>query len=346
MEEKGIPSTAVIFELPFCLYIDDGLYELIIDGNPGAIQIFRKSRYSKVQDLPFNKGGFIINADPFNCEVKGDRFGRVAYSLVLVSIPSGDLSLEDADPLCDRAVKCMNRLIDVYKTVTEEFWIPTISSADLIGVQYRHCDKNGQEKPGLVYGEPMQVPGLNVGGPLQIISSGLTSIKRPSEIHIRIRDMLTKGTTIPAYTSLMLDSQNSIRFGRYHLAVVEAQTAFESFFYTFVRHQFVRKSLMTSILQTELDRPGGLKREIKKSVSGKTRVDKLEYFSYLVTTPPRSFAKDVTEHDNWFNQTYILRNKVIHEGKNDVTQKEAEDAFKAVEGSFSFFNQDWRNLAF
>lgn len=205
--------------------------------------------------------------------------------------------------------------------------------------------KMGQEKPGLVYGGPIQVPGLNVGGPLQIISSGLTSIKRPPEIHIRIRDMLTEGTTIPTYTSLMLDSQNSIRFGRYHLAVVEAQTAFESFFYTFVRHELVRKSLITPILQTELDKPG-LKSKIKKSVSGKTGVDKLEHFSYLVTTPPCSFAKGVTEHDNWFNQTYSLRNQVIHEGKNDVTQKEAEAAFKAVEDSFSFFNQDWRNLTF
>ena len=82
VETKGIPSTAVVFELPFCLYIDDGLYELTIDGNPVVIQIFRKSRYSKAQDLPFNKGGFILNIDPLNCEIKGDRFGRVAYSLV------------------------------------------------------------------------------------------------------------------------------------------------------------------------------------------------------------------------------------------------------------------------
>lgn len=346
MEEKGIPSTAVIFELPFCLYIDDGLYELIIDGNPSAIQIFRKSRYSKVQDLPFNKGGLILNIDPMNCEIKGDRFGRVAYSIVVVSIPSGDLELTDTDSLIGRAVKCVNRLIDVYKTVTEEFWIPTISSADLIGVQYRHCDENGQEKPGLVYGGPMQVPGLNVGGPLQIISSGLTSIKRPPEIHIRIRDMLTKGSTIPTYTSLMLDSQNSIRFGRFPLAVVEAQTAFESFFYAFVGHELLKKGLMTSTLQAELDRPSTLKQKgLKNSASGK-KLDKLELFSSLVTTPPRSFAKGVTEHDNWFNQTYELRNKVIHRGKNDVTQKEAADAFRAAEDSFGFFNQDWRNLVF
>lgn len=218
--------------MPFCLYLDDGLYELTIEGNPSAILIFRKSRYSEVQELPFNKGGVTLNVDPRNCEIKGDRFGRVAYSMVAVSIPSGDLDLTNADPLIDRAIKSVNRLINVYKAVTEEFWLPNISSADLMGVQYRHCDENGKEKPGLMCGGPIQVPGLNVGGPLQIISSGLTSIKRPSEIHIRIRDMLTKGTTIPTYTSLMLDSQNSIRFGRFHLAVVEAQTAFESFFYS------------------------------------------------------------------------------------------------------------------
>ena len=345
MEEKGIPSSAVIFELPFCLYIDDGLYELTIDGNPGAIQIFRKSRYSKVQDLPFNKGGVILNIDPMNCEIKGDRFGRVAYSIVVVSMPSGDLELTDTDSLCERAVKYINRLIAIYKTVTEEFWIPTISNADLISVQYRHCDENGQEKHGLVYGGPIQVPGLNVGGPLQIISSGLTSIKRPSEMHTRIRDMLTKGTTIPTYTSLMLDSQNSIRFGRFHLAVVEAQTAFESFFYSFVNHELVRKGMMTPALQKELAKPG-LNRDIKPSVSGKSRMNQLEYFSLLVTTPPRSFTKGVPQYDNWFHKTYSVRNEVIHQGRTDVTQKEAEEAFQAANDAFSFFGQDWRHLTF
>jgi len=341
MEKKGIPSTAVIFELPFCLYIDDGLYELTIDGNPSAIQIFRKSRYSQVQDLPFNKGGVILSVDPRNCEIKGDRFGRVAYSIVVVSIPSGDLELSDADSLIDRAIKSINRLIDVYKTATEEFWIPNLSSADLLGVQYRHCDENGQEKPGLASGGPIKVPGLNVGGPLLIISSGLDSIKRPSEIHIRIRDMLTNGVAIPTYTSLMLDSQNSIRFGRFHLAVVEAQTAFEAFFYSFVNHELVRKGLMTPALQKELANPG-LKRNIKPSVSGKRKMSQIEYFSLLVTTPSHSFTSGVPEYDNWFDKTYSVRNEVIHRGRIDVTRVEAEEAFQAANSAFSFFGQDWR----
>lgn len=345
MEEKGIPSSAVIFELPFCLYIDDGLYELTIDGNPGAIQIFRKPRYSKVQDLPFNKAGVILNIDPMNCEISGDRFGRVAYSLVVVSMPSGDLELTDAYSLCGRALKYVNRLIDVYKTVTEEFWIPTISSADLISVQYTHCDENGQGKPGVVYDGLIQVPGVDVGGPLKVISSGLTSIRRTSETHIRIRDMLVKGTTIPAYTSLMLDSQNSIRFGRFHLAVVEAQTAFESFFYSFVNHELVRKGKLTPALQKELAKPG-FNREISGSVSGKKGVDKLGYFSLLVTTPPRSFTRGVAEYDNWFVKTYLVRNEVIHQGRTNVTQKEAEEAFQAANNAFSFFGRDWRNLTF
>ena len=345
MGEKGIASTAALFDLPFCIYIDDGLYELTIDGNPGAIQIFRKSRYSKVQDLPFNKAGFMLNIDPLNCEIKGDRFGSVAYSLVVVSMPSGDLSLMDAFPLNNRAIKYINRLIDVYKTVTEEFWIPPISTADLTAIQYRHCDENGKEKPGLALSTAGEVPGVSVGGPLPIISSGLTAIKRPPEVHLRIRDMLKQDTKIPTHTSLMLDSQNSIRFGRFPLAVVEAQTAFESFFYAFVRHQLVRKGLMTSTLERELDKPP-FTSKVKKSVAGKTGVDKLEFFSYLLTTPPQYFAKGVIERDNWYNHTYSIRNEVIHRGRNDVTQMEAEDAFKAVEDSFKFFDQDWRNLTF
>ena len=158
--------------------------------------------------------------------------------------------------------------------------------------------------------------------------------------------MLTKGTTIPTYASLMLDSQNSIRFGKFPLAVVEAQTAFESFFYAFVRHELLKKGLMTSTLRAELDKPTPLKQKILKNPAGGKDLDKLEFFSSLVTTPPRSFANGIAEHDNWFQKTYLVRNKVIHQGKIDVTQKEAEDAFKAAEDSFAFFNQDWRNLTF
>lgn len=344
IKKKGIATTALQCELPFCLYMDDGLYQLISDKEPGAIQIWRKPRYLTVEELPFNKMGVIANIDPLNCEMKGDRFGHVAYSELVVYMPSRESTVQ-SQSMFGQAVKYVNRLIEVYRTVTGEFWIQPISTADLVVTQCRHCDEYGKQVPGLVYGAPLRVPGLSIGGPVPVIASGAAAIKRSPEIHLRIRQMMEQDIRIPTYTSLMLNALSSIRFGRFPSAIVESQTAFENFFYTFTKYELLRKKCMTLTLQDELDK-GLITRPIGKGVAGRKGMDKLAYFSQLVTTPSRSFANGVTEHDNWFSQTYEMRNKIIHRGKDDVTQKQAEGAFKAVEDSFVFFNQDWRNLTF
>ncbi|MEE8469951.1 MAG: hypothetical protein V3S51_01330, partial [Dehalococcoidia bacterium] len=251
MNSQGIASTAVYTELPFCLYLNDGTYELVHDGQPAVIQLLRKSHYSKAEDLPFNRGGITIPADPANCEMTGDRFGRVAFSQVIVSIPSPE-SINEAYPIIEKAVNCINRLVQVYRVTTGEFWVQPISTADVVSTQFRHCDKDGNEMPGISGAGPQQAPGFSIGSPLQIVSSGADSIKRSPETHARVLEMLEHDTKIPLYTTLMLDAQSSIRFGRFPLAVVEAQIAFENFFHTFVEHHLRRKKLMSPVLQREL----------------------------------------------------------------------------------------------
>ncbi|MFC1993371.1 hypothetical protein ACFLV3_06165 [Chloroflexota bacterium] len=344
MNNQGIASTVVFTELPFCLYLNDGMYELLSENQPAAIQLFRRPRHSTVQDLPFNRGGVILGIDPSNCEITGDRFGRVAFSQVVVSMPSPE-SIDEPDPIIEKAVTCINRLIQVYRAATGEFWIQPISTADIVCTQFRHCDENGNDIPGISYAGPQQAPGFTIGSPLQIISSGTDAIKRSPETHTKILDMLKHDTKIPTYTTLMLDAQSSIRFGRFSLAVVEAQTAFENFFHTFVDYELRRKKLMSPILQRQLDK-GTLTQPIKRSVAGLASIDKLAFFSKLVTDPPLSFSMGVAERDKWYLHTYKLRNYVIHKGKSDVTEKQAEDAFEAVNNAISFFKQDWKNLTF
>lgn len=112
-----------------------------------------------------------------------------------------------------------------------------------------------------------------------------------------------------------------------------------------MNHELVRKGMMTSTLQKELDKPG-LHSKIKRGVADKEGMTKLEYFSFLVTTPSCYFVKGVPEYDYWYRKTYSVRNEVVHQGRTNVTQKEAEDAFEAANKAFSFFGQDWRKLTF
>lgn len=342
MQNNVIATSAVSFELPFCLYLDDGLYELFYSNQPGAIQIWRRPRYSDVADLPFNRGGFIMNIDPLNCEVTGDRFGRVAYSEVIIYFPSS-ASATDPQYLIEHAVNYINRLIEVYRTATGEFWVQPISLADVLSISCRHCDENGNKVQGLSYSGPQ---GGATGGKLSIISSGSNAIKRSSDIHNRIKDILHQDIKIPIYTNLMLDALTSIRNATYELSVVQSQNAFENFFYTFVTYELTSRGSMSPELQQQLNL-GNITRTMNKRLAGTSKMSKLTYFSKLVTKPPRSFAEDIPEYDNWYTDTYTLRNEVIHSGKNDVTQKQAEDAFKSVEIAIAFFNQqDWKNLTF
>lgn len=336
MQTRKVATTAIWFELPFCLYVDDGLYELRMGDKIGAISIRRRARYSKAEDLPFCRGGIVLGIDPSNCEIRGDRFGLVAYSEVIVNMPEDLLNVEGDilhNTLNERTIDYINRLIEVYRVVTQEYWVQPLSIADLVTIMPRFMGEDGKEIPDLAYETPRE------------LASGTAAIKRSDEMHQRIRDMLRQGSEVPVYTRLMLDSLSSIRFGRFPLAVVEAQTAFENFFYTFVTYLLRQRHSLSPTLQSELDKPG-FRAKVSRSVAGRRGLDKLEYFSSLITTPQRSFAKGVMEHDNWYAQAYLLRNEVIHGGKHDVTRKQAEDAFKAVEDSFRFFNQDWRNLTF
>ncbi len=96
--------------------------------------------------------------------------------------------------------------------------------------------------------------------------------------------------------------------------VVQSQTAFENFFYTFVTYELTSRGIMSLALQQELDR-GIITRLVARRLAGTSNVSKLAYFSELVTTPPRSFAQGIPEYDNWYRDTYLLRNEVIHRGK-------------------------------
>jgi len=335
MSTRKVAASAVWFELPFCLYVDDGLYELKMGDKIGAISMRRRARYSRVEDLPFSRSGIVLGIDPSNCEIQGDRFGLVAYSETIVNMPEDLLNVEGDilhNTLKERTVDYTNRLIEVYRVVTGEYWVQPLSTADLVTIMPRFMGEDGRELPDIAYEVPRQ------------IASG-SAIKRTDDIHRRIRELLSQGTEIPVYTRLMLDSLSSIRFGRSPLAVIEAQTAFENFFYTYVTYELGRRRLLSPTLQAELDKPG-FRAKVSRSIAGRRDVDKLEYFSSLITTPPRAFAKGVPEHDDWYRLASLLRNEVIHKGKYNVTRQEAEDAFKAVEGSFGFFNQEWRGITF
>ncbi|MFC1977971.1 hypothetical protein ACFLWS_06900 [Chloroflexota bacterium] len=199
MGGETIAGVSMLFELPFCLYLNDDLYELTVDNQPGAIQTWRIARSSTVEELPFK----FIAADPLNCEIRADRFGRVAHTRVCVNLQPYDiLDSEghiDSEGAFRKAVKHINRLIEVYRYVTEEFWVQSLTTADLIDAQFFSCNENGEMVQDLAYAMPFDVPGLSLGEPIKVISSGNAIIRSP-QVHQKVKEVLKQDTPIPVYT--------------------------------------------------------------------------------------------------------------------------------------------------
>ena len=57
-----------------------------------------------------------------NVEVRHDRLGTVAYTVVQILFPA---LVEDQDDLVDQTHRVLNRLLDVYRVTTDEFFIDT-----------------------------------------------------------------------------------------------------------------------------------------------------------------------------------------------------------------------------
>lgn len=45
-----------------------------------------------------------------------------------------------------------------------------------------------------------------------------------------------------------------------------------------------------------------------------------------------------TQYTSWEKNTYELRNKIVHQGKKDVTAEESLKAITTAEGTISFLN--------
>ena len=63
-----------------------------------------------------------------NTEVKKDSFGRFRYTKVLYK-SSATLNMKDQ---FSRAIKAINRLIDLYRVETFDYWISNITENDIL----------------------------------------------------------------------------------------------------------------------------------------------------------------------------------------------------------------------
>lgn len=225
----------VSFDLPFCLYLDNGIYVAAREGWHASVRITRVHQTHFDPRLGFDQSK--------GTELVRDRHGRLRFSTVDIELPgraiienetrrrveSGELTAEngrlrvvftDHDLVNDfseaafhEGIAVVNRLIEVYRHVADEFHVRRVTLADLFKADVAWFHES----------EPL--------GGTHHIGFGQGMTLEPESFDAQTTGTLRAwlSSTRPVLTTFMLFSDAKDRLDReeYRLAVIDARTALE-----------------------------------------------------------------------------------------------------------------------
>jgi len=302
---------AVWVQLPFCLYLSYGHYEVrmanLNEGRPALIQLDKKTRAREARFamLPPGKG-----------EMWRDRRGTFRYSTAIVYMPYSDAASADVEKMMDfmptqtylsYAIEYVNRLLRVYRLVTGDYYIPTLAMEDIwyyFGIGIADTGR----KPVQMRWTPMGAgePEVNLlpDKPLEKVSE--------------IKEMLRTEVPIPDEEELLMSARDSLDTGSPRLAVVEAQTAFEA----------TVKRLVARYYRDQGYSNERIDKELRRTIHSLIRSP--------LNAEIKPFAEGMPVYDNWKTGTYKPRCRLVHAERLEITEEQAEKAIRSVEEAIEY----------
>jgi len=303
----------VKFKLPFCLYLKDGGYELVVpefgvsDKTMIYLSKFRREQ-SKI-DYVTGYGAERVGRG----ELWNDRSGIFRRTEVIVILPMSYVSFDIGtdlttptdriQPVFEAAVTAINRLIAVYRYVTQDTYIPLIKTEEVINTfQIGNCTVNAD--------------GALIGTGRDMINDfRLTNTRTDYDdaAHLDIQAMLVSGAIIPLHEEYIMNARAFLEEGNWRMAAIEAQTGFEVLVAYKIRDYYSSAGRSSSQIN------GILQSGFRNLIS-----------AHLPRATGKSFATGEPNYDQWYHDSYLLRNRVVHEGYSPKPQ-EAVDAVLGVE---------------
>ncbi len=222
-----------------------------------------------------------------NTEVKKDSFGRFRYTKIAYSSPK----MEHMDEEFRRAVKAVNRLIDVYRVETSDYWITNITENDIF-IYKSISEKDTQ---------------------MAFTMKGFTKMKSDKDLETqnKIKDALIHPEPQFPFMMLLLDADKSIDDGKYFLSVIYAITALESIVKFYVMFYAQKKNITEKVT--------------KKLISLNLYTLVTTILRIFVTS-----AKFDDKLEDQILYGISLRNKIIHQSELKITLKDAESIIQNV----------------
>ena len=206
------------------------------------------------------------------------------------------------------AVTTLNRLIEIYRFVTEDTYIPIIQVIEIYNsFKIGTCFLNSENK--------IQYSGRESG-----FDNRLTNTRGnyDKNIHDQIGQRISNEQLIPLFEQIMINTHFQLRNNNWRTAIIEVQTAFE----VFVMHHIRVHYLKNGYEETKVDRI--MKCGLINLIN-----------DHLQKITGKEFAKDQTNYDSWYDDTYMMRNRIVHNGEQP-TKEEAIQAILGVEKAFTY----------
>jgi hypothetical protein len=329
----GVVPIAVRFDLPYCLYLENGTYAVQVDGSPIQIEtlkMWRNSQDSSDDDTvadqaTYFKEGHVIGA-PIggeettglvgkNIEFAGDRVGFFRYTRMVIGLtyPADTPHQQKGSDIAHLAVSAANVLVDSYRYISGRAYIPRLRITDLRFMEIQYPLTGEIEYVGL----------FSQGLRIAVVNDGQT-------VHDEVRRMADAGEGVPIHADLLLAAIRAMWENDYRLAIIEAVSALEVFVDDRLFSSLVRFGEMTEedFDQFMNDHGRVLSDRMKKPIR-----------TVGLTSP----ADNQELWENWLAAN-SLRRDVVHAGYQ-VTEDEAKTVVRAVQELLEEMGDEGMHLA-
>lgn len=310
-------------ELPFWLNMDDGKYDVNVDGNLWPIELFNDKWHVSMSNEIDHKieesayPGSRKEAEDIHKNIKNkDYYHKEKLKTVIktgfgwnlplnTTIEDAKRKFQDEFNWCKKTLlERINRFIEIYRTTEPNNKIPhVLSDFDLSHNWLYSIILDGK-----------WVEGGRIGYNLYHDLRNPPTILR-TEIQNNIRSKLKNGFIPPTGLLMFENALGLHERGRYRNAVVEITSAFDIFLVDFLNKEFEKKELEEQLINYLISQCKDFNFMLKEG---------------LKIAKGRSFGEVDDKLLNRFKQDVLkLRNDVIHRGAN-ITQKDSENAVRIV----------------
>jgi len=258
------------------------------------------------------------------------------YTEVAVFIVvNGELSAPPSPESKDRAFRVLNHFLDIYSMITQDPYVRRIDrelDIYLIDFAVASVPPEIAQKPARAILDrisdihfPTQV---GKGRQLQYRVNTLEDLFPGQIIEKPYLDLLAQlvaeAYKVPLHYELIFAAQRELKHRNHHIAIIEAETAFEA---------YVAKTLVESCVATGVPRQDILDPLTRRL----ERLDKaVRKYRELNGLPPVTAFVGSAEHSEWKTRLYKVRNRVVHEGWRSLTFDDAKRGIAACKAAIKY----------